>query len=131
MPLEVVVSDEATGKRRMQCKACPWRKDVVPERDIPGGYSPAKHCGMRETIAEPGALMPGAMKQMACHESKPGAEFVCVGWLANQLGPGNNIALRLQAMAGRLPRFELKGEQHERFEDTLPKAQRRSRRASR
>lgn len=38
-----------------------------------------------------------------------------------ELGPGNNIALRLAASAGRIDYdFELDGEQHERFEDTLP-----------
>ena len=58
---------------------------------------------------------------MACHESEPGDEKVCVGWLAHQLGPGNNIALRLAVSAGQVDAdFELVGEQHERFEDTLP-----------
>jgi hypothetical protein len=44
-----------------------------------------------------------------------------VGWLAHQLGPGNNIALRLAVMAGRIDgNVETVGPQHERFEDTLP-----------
>ncbi|MBV8720990.1 MAG: hypothetical protein JO277_02500 [Candidatus Eremiobacteraeota bacterium] len=51
----------------------------------------------------------------------PGKELPCVGWLAHQLGPGNNIALRMRAIADpRLYAFELDGEQHTRFEDTLP-----------
>lgn len=104
---------------RIQCKACPWRKDVDPHRDIPGGYCATKHRNLRETIAD-GPSLGRELKVMACHESKPGREFACVGWVANQLGPGNNIAVRLQVMAGRIPPPRLVGEQHERFEDTLP-----------
>lgn len=114
----------SSGKKRIQCKACPWRKDVDPERDIPGGYSAEKHKALASTIAMPGRMEFGPMRQMACHESTPGAEFVCVGWLSNQLGPGNNLALRLKASMGLLPRYELVGEQHERFEDTLPRKRR-------
>ncbi len=104
---------------RRQCKACPWRKDVQAARDIPGGYCEMKHRALRGTIAN-GLNLGGPLRAMACHESKPGKEFVCVGWLANQAGPGNNIAVRLGMMAGRFPRFELVGEQHETFEETLP-----------
>lgn len=110
--------------RRVQCKACPWRKDVVPDRDIPGGYSSEKHKALACTIAMPGRVEFGAVRQMACHESSTGAEIVCVGWLANQLGPGNNIAARMKMAAGHYPRFELVGEQHETFEATLPRTRR-------
>lgn len=108
--------------RKKQCKACPWRKDVVPERDIPGGYCAKKHANLKSTIAEPGELkLDGTISMMACHETTAGREAPCVGWLVNQLGDGNNIMLRLVAL--RDPRFRsLKtvGEQHERFEDTVP-----------
>ena len=106
---------------RRQCAKCPWRVDVDP-RDIPNGYCPRKHANLRSTIAKPGDLrFGGPLQMMACHESKPGRELPCVGWLAHQLGPGNNILLRLRAMSDRsLGDFELVGEQHERFEDTLP-----------
>jgi hypothetical protein len=57
---------------------------------------------------------------MACHESKPEDEMHCIGWLMNQLGPGNNIGLRLQMLEFDLSEVEIFGEQHERFEDTLP-----------
>lgn len=106
-----------------QCKACPWRKDVNPH-DIPDGYSPERHKALADTIAKPadisGIVSGQPMRAMACHESNPGAEVPCVGWMAHQLGPGNNLALRL--WASRQPRLELKlvGEQHETFEDTLP-----------
>lgn len=114
-------------KRRVQCAKCPWRKDVDPY-DIPNGYCPKKHAGLRDTIAEPGALPGplGALKVMACHETPVGGELVCVGWLANQLGPGNNLALRLAARRRPdLTNYKLVGEQHERFEDTLPKGRKR------
>lgn len=111
------------SRKRKQCRLCPWRVDVDPH-DIPDGYCETKHAGLRSTIAEPGEFRPqSAIRLMACHESKPGKEKTCVGWLANQLGPGNNIALRLAAMAGQVEgwhQIELVGEQHERFEDALP-----------
>jgi hypothetical protein len=108
--------------RRKQCKACPWKVSTNPDRDIPGGYCRQKHRNLRSTIAEPGALRVGsALRLMACHETTGGAELPCVGWLAHQLGPGNNIALRLAASRDKsLCAFELDGEQHARFEDTLP-----------
>lgn len=116
-------------KRRIQCKTCPWRKDVVPDRDIPNGYDVEKHCNLKSTIAEPGLAgfleLRGPLRMMACHESKVGKEIVCVGWLDQQLGPGNNIPLRLAAIEGRLPKYELIGEQHDRFEDTLPKGRKK------
>ena len=58
---------------------------------------------------------------MACHESPIGKETHCVGWLMNQLGPGNNIALRLEMRNYDLSQVQLDGEQHETFEDTLPR----------
>lgn len=58
---------------------------------------------------------------MACHEHEPGDEAHCVGWLMNQLGPGNNIGLRLKMMScENAKHIKLDGEQHETFEDTLP-----------
>lgn len=102
-----------------QCAKCPWRKDVDP-RDIPNGYCEKKHAALAATIATPGELRIGPLRVMACHESKSGKERHCVGWVANQLGPGNNITLRVAATMGRVPDFVLVGDQHERFEDTLP-----------
>jgi hypothetical protein len=104
-----------------QCKTCPWRVGVDPVRDIPNGYSVALHEGLRDTIAEPGALRPGSGRVMACHYSKVGAETPCAGWLSNQLGPGNNIGVRLAVMTGQMPAPEVDGPQHETFDDTLPK----------
>ncbi len=107
---------------RIQCKACPWRKDVVPNRDIPGGYCATKHRKLKGTIAKPGEFrLGGCINVMACHESPVGKERACVGWASHQLGPGNNIALRLYAChTKKFNDMETVGPQHERFEDTLP-----------
>lgn len=108
------------SKPRKQCKKCPWKVDTDP-RDIPNGYCETKHRGLRETIAEPGSLRPDGLRIMACHDTRVGSELPCVGWLVNQLGPGNNIALRLAVMLDQIDgNVESVGEQHERFEDTLP-----------
>ena len=105
---------------RRQCKKCPWRVDVDPH-DIPGGYCEAWHRGLASTIAEPGVLRAGGMRMMACHETPPEREQPCVGWLVHQLGPGNNIGLRLAVMSGHVDaNVETVGPQHQRFEDTLP-----------
>lgn len=107
---------------RKQCAKCPWRKDVDPST-IPGDYCPTKHRALKSTIAKPSQYRRDSeLRLMACHESGRGREIPCVGWIANQLGPGNNIALRLAAIAGRVETvFELVGDQHETFEQTLPK----------
>lgn len=114
---------------RRQCAKCPWRKGVDPF-DIPGGYCPIKHAALRKTIASPGDLgdvAGGTLHLMACHESKPCKEIPCVGWLVHQLGPGNNILLRLQVSSGRIDaNVKTVGPQHASLEDTLPKKQRRS-----
>lgn len=110
-----------------QCKACPWKRSTVPERDIPGGYCEQKHRALRGTIAKPGnlsATLTGSIRVFACHESPVGAERPCAGWLAHQLGPGNNIGLRMLARDGRFSDIVLDGEQHESFEDTLPQGAR-------
>lgn len=109
--------------KRRQCEKCPWKVSVDPY-DIPNGYCPQKHAALENTLADPGSLRGlggGDLHMMACHETIEGKELPCVGWLAHQLGPGNNIALRMAAMTGQIDtNFELDGEQHERFEDTLP-----------
>ena len=102
---------------RKQCKKCPWRKGVDP-REIPDGYCERQHRALAATIARPGVLSP--LRMMACHETPIGKENPCIGWLANQLGPGNNIPLRLAAHNGLIEEFRTVGEQHLSFEDTLP-----------
>ena len=108
--------------KRKQCKACPWKVTTDPGNDIPG-HCRTQHERLENTIAEPASLAflaGGTLRLMACHEFKSGEEMPCVGWLAHQLGPGNNIALRMKAMSDRsLYDFELDGEQHKTLKDTL------------
>ncbi len=111
-------------KPRMQCAKCPWKTSTNPH-DIPNGYNVDLHAGLAGTIAEPGRVDRGALRMMACHETSVGRELPCVGWLVHQLGAGNNIALRLLAVTGRIDaNVETVGSQHERFEDTLPRRRR-------
>jgi hypothetical protein len=109
-------------KRTNQCQKCPWRVDVDP-RDIPNGYSEDLHRALNCTIAEPGSLR-STGHAFACHEhpiDDDGDGAHCIGWLVNQLGPGNNIPLRLQMMScENAGAIRTHGEQHETFEETLP-----------
>jgi hypothetical protein len=107
---------------RRQCKKCPWKVSTDPH-DIPDGYCEMKHAALASTIAEPGSIagIGKPLKIMACHESKVGKEVPCVGWLMNQLGPGNNLPLRIAVRFGRIDAdVRLVGKQHETLEDTLP-----------
>lgn len=105
-------------KRVTQCAKCPWKKSANPH-DIPN-YSTKKHKSLASTIAGPPDLsqLTGKLNVMVCHET---ADAHCIGWLDQQLGPGNNIALRLQMLscenAGKIRTI---GPQHDTFEDTLP-----------
>ena len=107
-------------KRTKQCAKCPWRKDADPN-DIPNGYCPVKHANLKETIAIPGDMskVGQPMRVMACHETH---DAHCIGWLENQIGPGNNIPMRIDIRGcENYGKVKLVGEQHQTFEDTLPK----------
>lgn len=112
---------ESRPKPRRQCKTCPWKEGGSCAR-IPG-YRREKHEALDDTIATPGypaGLRGGPLRIMACHYSTDEKPISCVGWVANQLGPGNNLALRLRAM--RDPEFanvRTVGPQRRRFEDTF------------
>lgn len=85
---------------KKQCRTCPWRVGAVTD-DIPG-YDLEKHRALADTVAV------------------EGDDRVCVGWLHNQLGSGNNIALRLAATRDPLlAKYVLDGEQREAFSDTF------------
>lgn len=117
------MSERWSLKRTAQCNGCPWRVEADP-REIPNGYCETKHRALSRTIAtDP---LTSAMQAMtgqplhvfACHETQ---DAHCIGWLMNQLGPGNNIALRMDVRhCDNIHKVRLKGEQHARFEDTLP-----------
>jgi hypothetical protein len=105
-------------KRTTQCAKCPWRKDVDPHT-IPNGYSEERHRALESTIAsDPLLSVLKPTHAMACHETH---DAHCLGWLINQIGPGNNIGLRMQmSSCENADRIRLIGEQHETFGDTLP-----------
>ena len=108
-------------KRVRQCAHCPWKAGADP-RQIPNGYSEELHRRLVDTLAEPGRPNDRKRAAMACHEHPPGEEAHCVGWLMHQLGPGNNIGLRLAVRScDNIELVQLDGPQHERFEDTLPR----------
>ncbi len=105
-------------KRTMQCSLCPWRVETDPH-DIPNGYCETKHRALERTIAKPSDGLMGPLYAMACHETDDDAH--CIGWLMNQLGPGNNIGLRMRMIyCDNAKAIRLRGEQHATFEDTLP-----------
>ncbi|APE04173.1 hypothetical protein BM526_19585 (plasmid) [Alteromonas mediterranea] len=94
---------------------------AVNPHDIPNGYSIEKHKALSSTIVEPndieGQLRNTELKVMTCHETE---RSHCVGWLYNQLGSGNNIALRIAMMSyENAGDIEVFGEQHKCFQETL------------
>ena len=105
---------------RRQCAKCPWKTSTDPH-DIPRGYCETKHANLKVTIAGPepmDSIRSRDLRIMACHETH---ETPCVGWLENQLGPGNNLGLRLAVMQGSVDgNFETVGDQHPTFLNTLP-----------
>jgi hypothetical protein len=104
-------------KRTAQCAKCPWIVGVDPH-EIPNGYSEDKHRALKATIAQSPMESLRMGSAMACHETH---NAHCIGWLVNQIGPGNNIGLRLRLIScENAHAIRLCGEQHERFEDTLP-----------
>lgn len=106
-------------KRIKQCRSCPWRVGCVPDRDIPN-YSRELHERLNRTVISGIASLTAPVNRiMACHYSESGAEIPCAGWLANQIGDGNNIAMRLAILVGKMPVPETDGPQHEHFEETL------------
>ncbi|MDE0853906.1 MAG: hypothetical protein OSA97_05745 [Nevskia sp.] len=107
-------------KRTVQCAKCPWIKGIDP-LDIPNGYTVEKHLALRSTIADrnnPLASLNGDQHVMACHELE---DAHCIGWLVNQIGVGNNIAMRMRMRdCDNAGAIRVRGEQHASFDDTLP-----------
>jgi len=100
-------------RRSLQCKACPWKISSRLE-DIPG-YEAEKHRGLAGCT---GATVEG-LRIMACHESPQNSPYACVGWLANQIGSGNNLNLRLALTTKRIRigNLKLDGEQFASLEE--------------
>jgi hypothetical protein len=105
-------------ERTEQCAGCPWKLSTNPHTDIPDGYSPAKHAALERCRSGIEELYSERSHVMACHESPARRPQACVGWIVQQLGPGNNLHLRILAATGALdPRqFVTHGPQHESLE---------------
>jgi hypothetical protein len=110
--------DAWTLKQTKQCANCPWK--VGSDLSAIPGYSRQQHKDLKSTIAVDTGL--AATATMACHNSGEGhgGMIHCIGWLSNQLGPGNNIPLRIQATrCTNIGEIRVVGPQYDTFEDTL------------
>lgn len=108
---------------RRPCPSCPWRVDqttaAIPNFRLDLAERLAETCpderGFGPDFGDP---------QFGCHLSRPGAEFVCAGWLARV---GNcHPAVRLNVLLGKLPAAALEvgagwPELHESYADVLAK----------
>lgn len=100
-----------------QCKSCPWIKGNKNE-DIPN-YDAKLHKKLIGTI-QGLDINREFFRIMACHLSESGDEQTCVGWMHNQLGKGNNLALRIRALSEDWDHnYSLAGEQVDNFDETF------------
>lgn len=108
---------------RQPCPSCPWRVDqdasAIPHFSLALAERLAATCpderGMGPDFGDP---------QFACHQSRPGAEFVCAGWLA--VVGHRHPAVRMSVLAGTVPAEALEiGDGwpalHESFADVIGK----------
>ncbi len=109
-------------KRTTQCAKCPFKKITNP-LEIPNGYEVNKHKKLDSCIAKQPLQQTNFM---LCHHSKVSEGTIeevelCVGWLHNQLGRGNNMYLRMKMLGcENINDLQVIGEQHETFNDTIP-----------
>lgn len=106
--------------RTKQCANCPWKVDADLST-IPG-YVTEHHERLENTIADGySGILGNDSHVMACHHSTEGNDEYCIGWLVNQLGPGNNIGMRFKMIhCENAADIEVFGQQYQAFEDTLP-----------
>lgn len=104
---------------RKQCRKCPWK--VGTGKNIPNGFARDARDRMQRMTAMPGSLVRTELL-MQCHETPETKPLPCVGWLVHQLGPGNNLRLRMALIAGQIDgNVETIGPQHRRPEDVVPR----------
>lgn len=100
-----------------QCSTCPWKLGSTVS-DIPN-YEESRHRGLDSTIAD-SLDWSDRTTNMSCHYAKDGEPRYCIGWLSHQLGPGNNIGLRLQMLnCENIGDLVLDGPQVDSFDDTF------------
>lgn len=85
---------------RKPCPSCPWRVDqdaaAIPH------FSLDLAEGLAATCPDEHGMGPDfGAAQFACHQSRPGEEVVCAGWLA--VVGACHPAVRMQVFAGTLP----------------------------
>ncbi|WP_306555201.1 DUF6283 family protein [Acidovorax sp.] len=86
------------------CPSCPWRLDQTAQ-DIPG-FSREKAQDLVTTCPDVRGHGPSFdAKVFACHQSKPGGEFPCAGWLAT-VGHCHPI-VRWACIQGKVPEVVL------------------------
>lgn len=84
---------------RKQCASCPWKTSIDPDA-LPGKYGHVRRDAVARASASGTRSLRTDTPGMGCHVKRPGPVLPCVGWLVQQLGPGNNIGLRMQVAAG-------------------------------
>jgi len=116
---EGITMEKKSLNKTVQCAKCPWKVGTNPY-EIPNGYDEEKHKALARTCSSGiEHLGVGVLPVMSCHETH---NDYCVGWLHNQLGNGNNIALRVKMMGYTPFKLVVIGKQHKVFADTLPTA---------
>lgn len=95
--------------------------------DIPDGFNYETHRRLGADIQRTATRLGSNMElhMMACHDTPANTprEKPCIGWIANQMGPGNNIVLRLRAISD--PKFgdiRTIGKQRTSYAEILPRA---------
>ncbi len=91
--------DETTCALR-PCKTCPWRVDSEGGGAIPG-FDIEKARDLAVTVGEGDDFR----TIMACHRSREGGDYVCVGYVAVE--GYSNLAVRMAAISGRIPLREV------------------------
>lgn len=85
-------------KRTKQCANCPWKKSTKHEDiDRREGFDVEYYKSVRDDfVSRPGFIgMSQDHDNMGCHKHPDEDDVPCIGWLAHEVGPGNNIGLRL------------------------------------
>lgn len=87
---------------RRPCPSCPWRVDqdaqVIPGFVLDLAEDLAGTCASTRPNHE---SVPLGEPMFGCHQSRPGEEFVCAGWLAVE-GSGH-LSARFSVMNGTMP----------------------------
>lgn len=86
---------------RKQCASCPWKRSVDPD-SLPAGYGRVDRDAVTRASASGAASLRDRAPGMGCHVPRPGPVLPCVGWLAQQLGPGGDLGLRMAVVTGHV-----------------------------